>query len=211
MNGTIPPPTPTAFDHVPDLPEDGSRPGPRRRRRARRGRRPPLAAVLLAVPLVVSIAVPAPGDDDLERQMALIRAHVTAVHDGAGALAATSVELEGMSLEGGEATCFSSGAQLVKVTARLYGETYNATWELFFAGDALVFAFGRTNRYDTQVGAEEPPTVASVEDRRLYFAGERMIRCLEGPEALAPETDAFLDLERSTLELAGALRRACAE
>lgn len=150
------------------------------------------------------------GADDPNPLVGRIRAEVAAVHGAADGFQQKRVEVEDVSLEGAEAVCFSAGEELRKIAAKLYGETYHASLELFYQDRELIFAFQRTSRYRTQVGLEEPPEVAQVEDLRLYFAGGRLFRCLRGPEALEPGSARFLELERSTLEVADAMWQACA-
>jgi hypothetical protein len=62
----------------------------------------------------------------------------------------------------------------------MYGETYNATAELYYSGEELIFAYQKMNRYDTQIGMTPPPKVVSVKEERFYFAGGQLIKLLVG-------------------------------
>lgn len=164
--------------------------------------------VLAAALALLAGARPASGAG-VEEQVARIRAEVEAIHRDAGTFETRTVEVEDVALEGAEATCYSSGERLRKVTARLWGETWKATLELFYLEGDLVFAFRRTSRYDSQIGLETPPKVAAVEERRSYFSGGSLIRLLAGREAVAPGSEAFVEEERETKALAATFREAC--
>src|SRR5687767_187889 len=81
-----------------------------------------------------------------------IRADVGKINAALPLYAKRVKSLSGLSLEGSEVTYYHEGASLRKVSAKLYGETYNAVADLYYKGDALLFAFQKLNRYDTQVG-----------------------------------------------------------
>ncbi len=165
----------------------------------------------LAAALALLAAVRPASGAGVEEQVARIRAEVEAIHREAGTFETRTVEVEDVALEGAEATCHSSGERLRKVTARLWGETWKASLELFYVEGDLVFAFRRTSRYDGQIGLETPPTVAAVEERRSYFSGGSLIRLLVGREAVAPGSQAFVEDERETKALGATFREACGE
>jgi hypothetical protein len=168
-----------------------------------------MRTILSFLALTALTATSTLGTEDPNDRLAQIRAEVAAIHAAAAGFEQRIVEVEDISLEGAEAICFAEGRALRKIVAKIYGETYHATLELFYQDGELIFAFQRTSRYHTQVGLDEPPKITVVEDHRFYFAGGRMFRCLLGTEAMEPGSEEFSELERSTLKLAEALKQAC--
>ena len=90
-----------------------------------------------------------------EAQVTKIRAAVTAINKNAAKYKKTTKSVEGISLEGTEATFFSSGAALKKTTAKVYGEMFNATVEIYYDGNMPIFIyqklktiFEKTSRID---------------------------------------------------------------
>lgn len=115
-----------------------------------------------------------------EKEVARIRNEVTLINKNAKTYNKINKDIEGISLEGTQATYFVSGRGLKKITAKLYGETYNASVELFYSGEQLIFAYQKMNRYDTQIGFDKPVKVVKVDEKRFYFSGEEMIKLLVG-------------------------------
>lgn len=114
------------------------------------------------------------------KTVAAIRTEVNAINKGASKLTKKTKDVEGISLEGTEADFFSDGGTLRKINARIYGETYLATAELYFKDDELIFAFYKHSRYDTQIGLDKPPKVVKVEEKRFYYADNKLIKLLVG-------------------------------
>src|ERR1051326_142624 len=80
-----------------------------------------------------------------EKQITEIRAEVAAINKSAAKYTKTTKDVEGISLEGTEATYYVSGRGLKKVVARIFGESYNAVGEYYYSGEELIFAFVRFN------------------------------------------------------------------
>jgi hypothetical protein len=140
--------------------------------------------------------------------IAAIRAEVTLINKSAKKYKKTVTTVEGISLEGAEAAYFATGRGLKKITARIYGETYNATAELYYQGEQMIFAYYVFRRYDTQVGMTPPPKVVRTEVKRLYFSDEKLIRLLEGKKAVKAGEENFKDTEKEFLDLSAKLKEA---
>ena len=102
-----------------------------------------------------------------------IRAEVAAINKGAAKYTKTTKDVEDISLEGTEATYFSSAGNLRKITAKMYGETYNATGEFYYRDGELIFAFLKHNQYDTQIGLDKPPKVVR-RGTKILFRGRQI-------------------------------------
>jgi hypothetical protein len=107
-----------------------------------------------------------------EKEIVKIRTEVAAINKGASKYKKATKDVEGISLEGTEATYFYSGKTLKKTTAKMYGETYNSTGEFYYQNGELIFAFVKRNQYDTQIGLEKPPKVVRTEEQRFYFRSD---------------------------------------
>jgi hypothetical protein len=140
------------------------------------------------------------------KQVTAIRKDVELINKNAKSYTKTTKDVEGISLEGTEATYFTSGKGLKKITAKSYGETYNATTELYYSGEQLIFVYRKFNRYDTQIGLAKPPKVTSVKESRFYFTNGKLIKFLDGKKDVKNTTKYWLDSESEMLQLAEKLK-----
>ncbi len=143
-----------------------------------------------------------------EKQIASIRAEVNLINKTAPKYRKTVRNVEGISLEGSEATFFTSGKGLKKITAKIYGETFRATSELYYSGEEMIFAYQRLERYDTHVAANPPPKVASVTETRVYFADAKAFRVLIGKRSVTRTNIRFTEAEMEMVELSDQLKAA---
>ena len=141
-----------------------------------------------------------------EKEIVKIRAEVTEINKGAAKYTKTTKDVEDIALEGAEATFYRSAGNLRKITAKMYGETYNATGEFYYRDGQLIFAFLKHNRYDTQIGLDKPPKVASTEEQRFYFAGGDLIRLLIGKTELKSGDERYSDLKDEIISVSGKLK-----
>ncbi len=143
-----------------------------------------------------------------EKEVARIRNEVTLINKNAKTYSKINKDVEGISLEGTTATYFVSGKGLKKITAKLYGETYNASVELFYSGEQLIFAYQKMNRYDTQIGLEKPVKVVKVEEKRLYFVNENMVKLLIGKANIKKSNDKWQESVDEIIDIANKLKTA---
>ncbi len=87
---------------------------------------------LLILTIATFIGVQTIFAQSVERQIIAIRAEVTAINKNAKSYKKTTKDVEGVSLEGTEATYFVSGKGLRKITAKIYGESFRAILELYY-------------------------------------------------------------------------------
>lgn len=142
----------------------------------------------------------------VEKQIKAIRSEVTAINKNAAKYKKTTKDVEGVSLEGTEATYLVSGKGLKKIVAKMYGETYRATVELFYQGEDLIFAFKKMERYNTSIG-DKNLKVASVEEERFYFSEAQAIRYLFGKKEIEVGTVEFDDATNSIIEISKILKK----
>ncbi len=141
----------------------------------------------------------------VEKQITAIRAEVTAINKNGKSYRKTTKDVEGVSLEGTEATYYISGKGLKKIVAKIYGETYRATTEFFYQGENLIFAFKKMERYNTSIG-DKKLKVVSIEEERFYFSEAEVIRYLLGKKEIEIGTIKFNDAKNSIIELADKLK-----
>lgn len=141
-------------------------------------------------------------------QIKQIRAEVNLINKNAAKYKKTKRNVEGISLEGTEATYFVSGKGLKKVTAKMFGETYNATVEIYFSGEEMIFAFLKENRYDTQIGMNPPPKVVRTEERRFYFSSGNLIRLLVGKTEVKSGSENYRELKEQIEDIAAKIKTA---
>jgi len=117
-------------------------------------------------------------------------------------------DVDDVSTEGAAATYYVSGRGLMKISARIYGETFNAVGSFYYQGEEMIFAYFKLNRYDTQIGLEKPVKVVKVEEKRLYFSGEKLIKLLIGKKQIKSGDERFDDSKNEIVELANKLKAA---
>ena len=157
--------------------------------------------------LVLGFSVPALFAQT-DKAVAEIRSEVNSINKNMKKYTKKTKDVEDISLEGTEAAFYVSGKDLKKISAKMYGETYNASAELYYKSDELIFAFYKLNRYDTQIGSEKSPKVVESEEKRLYFAGGKMIKILVGKINVKDGSKQWEESEKDIVELAGKLRAA---
>lgn len=141
-----------------------------------------------------------------EKEIVKIRAEVAAINRGAAKYKKTTKNVEDIALEGTEATYYHSAGILKKITAKIYGETFSAAGEFYYADGKLIFAFLKHNQYDTQIGADPPPKVAAGEERRFYFAGGELIRLLIGKKELPADDERHSELKEQIVGVSNELK-----
>ena len=159
------------------------------------------AGLLLIIATLASSA-------QVEKQIASIRSEVNAINRSAAKYQKKIRSVEGISLEGTEATYFLSDRGLKKITAKIYGETFRATVELFYLGEEMIFGYRRLERYDTHIAMRPPPKVVNVIETRVYYAGGRAIRVIEGKKHLGAEDEAFAEADTNMKDLSAKLKAA---
>lgn len=137
-----------------------------------------------------------------------IRTEVNLINKNARRYRKVERSVEGISLEGARATYFSSGKGLKKITAKIYGETFRATAELFYSGEQIIFAFQRLERYDTHIAADPPPKVDKVLETRVYYSGGEAIRVIENKTTLTKDATEFRAAAAAMLDLSEKLKSA---
>jgi hypothetical protein len=137
-----------------------------------------------------------------------IRAGVNQINRDLKKYAKTVKDVEDISLEGTEGTFYSSGKDLKKISAKMYGETYNAVGEFYYQGEELIFVYMKFNRYDTQIGLEKPPKVVKVEEERYYFANGNLIKFLIGKKQIKSTDESFTKSKDDIIEISGKLKAA---
>ena len=143
----------------------------------------------------------------VEKRVSEIRAEVNAINRNAVKHTKTTRNVEGVSLEGTEATYYRSSKDLKKITAKIYGETYISTAELYYKNGELLFAFLKRGEYDMPIGTGASPRVVRTEERRFYFRSDgELIRLLVGREELKPSDERYPELKDEIISLSSKLK-----
>lgn len=135
------------------------------------------AALLLAIGHGPASAQP-------DTALARIRREVAAVNAGLPRCTRDSLDVFGLSTEGGEMEIYRCGGAIRKLVTRFYGETGRALEEWYLADDRAVFVFIVNERYDRPFGR-----VVRREEERVYLRGDTMIRWLGSDGARPPAGD----------------------
>lgn len=140
-----------------------------------------------------------------ESQIAKIRAEVAAINKNIAKYKRTKKDIEGISLEGTQATFYSSSGKLKKTMAKMYGESYNAVAEIYYAGDAPIFIYEKLNKYNQPIGTTKTLKVASVEETRIYYVDGQIVRMLVGKKQIKPTDEKFAETSKEYSGISEAL------
>jgi len=143
-----------------------------------------------------------------EKQIAAIRADVKLIDKSSSKYSKKEKDVDGISLEGARATYFLSGKGLKKIVAKIYGETFRATAEIYYSGEEMIFAFQRLEKYDTHIAMNPPPKVIKVIESRVYFSSGKAIRVIEDKKTHAPGDSEFRAAEEAINDLSSKLKAA---
>jgi hypothetical protein len=158
------------------------------------------------LPFVILITCFGPHNSFAQDLVAAIRAEVTRTNESLSTYTKRTKIVDGISLEGTEANYYALGDDLKKIAARMYGETYKASVELYYKDDVLIFAYFRFNRYDTQIGLPKPPKIVSSEEKRLYFSSGKLAKFLIGKIEVKADDVRWRESETEIADLAGKLQ-----
>ncbi len=161
--------------------------------------------ILLIVVLGLSLTSTYAQTEDFVKQ---IRKDVGKINSSIPKYEKETKLVEGISLEGTQATFYSSRYGLRKIEADMYGETFRANAAFYYKNSELIFAFFEMNRYDTQVGADPPPKVVKTVEKRFYFAGGKLAKLLIDKEAPKKSSEEWKESEKEILGLDKDLRNA---
>jgi len=129
--------------------------------------------IIFALLSLTSLTVFAQDDADVAK----VRSSVLRTSKLLSIMKKTTKMVDGVSVEGTEATFYTSTAGVKKIHAEMYGETYNAKADYYYKDNGkLEFIYYRFNRYDTHIMAKPEPKVVRVEEIRLYFKDDKMIK-----------------------------------
>lgn len=143
-----------------------------------------------------------------DSRIVAIRGQVAAVDKNLGKYTKQTKTVEGVALEGAEAVFYTSAKVLRKIHADIAGETYGASADFYYKDAQLIFAFYRLDRYDTQIGLNKPVKVVRTEEKRLYFAGGKIIKMLDGKTNVTPNSKSFDESRDEIIEISNKLREA---
>jgi hypothetical protein len=166
-----------------------------------------MKAKLLILIIAAFIATQTTFAQSVEKQVAAIRAEVTAINKAAKGYKKKVKDVEGVSLEGTEATYFTSGKGLRKIVAKIYGETSRAIAEYYYQGEDLIFVYEIMHKYNGSIGMANLKVV-KTEESRMYFSGGKMIRYLLGKKQIKAGTTEFNEDEYATGEISDILKAA---
>ncbi len=151
--------------------------------------------------------VAAQDELDTDKAVAIIRSDVLRTSKLLSTFKKTTKFVDDVSLEGTEATFYISTAGLKKIHAEMAGESYYAKADYYYSDRGeLIFVYYVFNRYDTQIGMDPPPKVVNIEEKRLYFRGDKMIKRIITKTETSFPVDA--DDENELLELEKTFRKA---
>ena len=137
-----------------------------------------------------------------------IRAQIHEINQNLPSCTRQSKVVLGLSTEGANVDYFHDSEKLRKIAAQIYGETFNSEAEFYYRDGALLFAYEKFNRYDSQIGAEPPPKVVSSQVQRLYFDAAGLAALRIGEEDLSRGDARWRDTERRMVELSKDLQAA---
>lgn len=170
-----------------------------------------LRAALLLVAALCAAAGPAAAQavtatSGSPAAIARIRALYAQIEREAPTYRRTTHDVWDFSLEGGELKGFYRGGELRKLSARLYGETWQGTEDYYFSGGRLVFIHVVHGRYDEPMSGRVRVRI----EHRYYFDGGRLIRYVRTQHPRSAGDQSMFDPEVQNLREHARLFAACA-
>lgn len=125
-----------------------------------------------------------------------IRKEFTSINDTTKKYRIDSVEVEGLSTEGGSLKKYYEGNVLRKAVLLLYGETGQLICEYYFSGNKLIFCYEKNETNDKHINEGKPKVIATREER-FYFHDHKLVRWINGKTTM--EKSAYPDKEKEIL------------
>ncbi len=164
--------------------------------------------LFLVILLIAATQIVSAQKTEVEKDVSAIRSDVLRTSKLMSTFKKTTKMVDGISVEGTEATFYTSTAGLKKIHAEMAGETFYAKADYYYSDRGkLIFVYYQFNRYDTQIGMDPPPKVVKKEEKRLYFKNDKMIkRITTMTETSLP--DDSKEAEKDILDLEQTFRKA---
>jgi len=89
-----------------------------------------------------------------------------------------TLEIDGLSAEGGEYRLYYEGQNLVKVVVLFYGEMGRIRAEYYLKDGNLIFSYQQKEEYDRPIGQDQIK-IKSAKDRRYYLHNKRLIHYVD--------------------------------
>ena len=126
---------------------------------------------------------PKPGTDAAEKAVAMVRARVEATDKNEASYRKVERNLQGYSLEGGVLTGLFKGGEIVRMTARHFGESGKATEEYYLQNGSLIFML----RTDFSYESLRSDKIVRRDQTRYYWnpAGD-LVRVIDKNKTLTP-------------------------
>ncbi|MDQ4121942.1 MAG: hypothetical protein M3209_10905 [Acidobacteriota bacterium] len=150
--------------------------------------------LVLALYLFSGVAV-----SQTETNLASIRKAVESINRTAK-FSKTTVKLENLSTEGGEATVFREKDQIRKIVAEIRGEMGYSITELYYKDEKLIFAYDREFRYEKPFGK-----VLKITPTRFYFDNEKIIKMFYAKREIFPEDKEYNEMRDRMIPLSKAI------
>ncbi len=145
------------------------------------------------------------------QSVASIPGKVAAINKNVKKYKKVKKDVADISTEGAEATYYHDQADLKKIYARIYGETFNAVTSLYFENDKPLYIEFRNNRYNTQIGLSKPVKVVKVEIKKYFFADGELVKLMVGTKVIARSSDRYTELRDEIIKIADDLKAAFAK
>ncbi len=140
-------------------------------------------------PLLTATAVAASSKTaSADRQVAVIRQQVVAINSAVSKMSRTTIDVDNVSLEGTSATYYRTGKAIRKISATVFGETYQDKIDLYYLNGRLIFVLDKHSTYEAGLGSP----VDQVTDYRLYFLNGKPALVLDGTKQATAEVSAEL-------------------
>lgn len=137
-----------------------------------------------------------------------INGKVASINKGVKKYKKVKKDVMGLSTEGGEATFYHDRSVLKKITAKIYGETFNTVGNLYFEKGQPLYYEMRENRYDTQISLNKPVKVVKVTSEKYYFSDGKLVRIYVGNKIIKKSSLRYTELKDAMMETAEALKAA---
>lgn len=132
--------------------------------------------VLLLIGLLMANISSAAAQNNSAQNLRDVQREVTRVNKNLSKAKKVSKDVEGISLEGTQAHYYYQNDVLQKISANIYGESYNVVLEVVYADGKPIFIYKKENFYNQPVGTNRSVKVVKSFIKRIYLKDGKVFR-----------------------------------
>jgi hypothetical protein len=144
----------------------------------------------------------------VEKQIAAIKAEVSAINKAAKEYTKTEKKLTDISGWNGDATYYTSGKSFRKIAIVINRESSKVWAQFYYQNDELIFISWRNLEYPKRIEGSRIEAPGSTREIKYYFADGALIRLLWGKDEISRAESSFESMREHVVSWAGDVKAA---